>query len=112
MTQIIQPTPRAAKREFWEQHIEDWKSSGLSQIQYCRDQNLKLPTFQYWKSKLDRLSLSRPLIPVTVKSTITSTTSSFPSGVSLSFKDRFHIQLEVGFNPDTLHSILDLLESR
>ena len=112
MTQLNTPTSRSSKREFWGQHIENWKSSGLSQTQYCKDHHLKVPTFQYWKSKMDRLSLSRPLIPLTVKSTISSTTSSFPSGVSLSFKDRFNIHLEVGFNPDTLHSILDLLESR
>ena len=112
MTQITEPTSRASKQIYWKQHIENWKSSGLSQIQYCRDHNLKVPTFQYWKSKLDRLTLPTPLIPITVKSAVTSSTSTFPSGVSLSFKDRFEIHLEVGFNLDTLHSILDLLESR
>lgn len=106
------PTPRKCRQEYWHRHVENWKSSNLSQTQYCKNQQLKLPTFQYWKSKLDRLSLSQPLIPVTVSSTISSETTSFPSGVSVAVNDRFSIQLEIGFNQDTLLGVLDLLESR
>ncbi len=112
MNEIIAPlTSRKSRQDYWGRQVENWIESGLSQTQYCKDQQLKLPTFQYWKSKLGRLSLSRPLIPVTIKSTISSTSGYFPSGVSLSVKDRFNIQLEIGFNQDTLLSILDLLES-
>lgn len=109
---ISVPVSKKSKQEYWSQHVENWRSSGLSQIQYCKNQQLKLPTFQYRKSKLNRFSLSRPLLPVTVKSTIASTTSSFPSGVSLSYNDQFNIQLEIGFNQDTLRGVFDLLESR
>ena len=51
------PTSRMSRQEYWCQHVEKWKSSDLSQILYYKNQQLKLATFQYWKSKLDRISL-------------------------------------------------------
>jgi hypothetical protein len=105
-------TSRDSKQESWKRHIENWKESSLTQKQYCIQHQLKLATFQYWKSKLERHSLTKPLLPVTVKPTVSSTMRSFPSGISLSFDERFSIHLEVCFNQDTLLSVLDLLESR
>lgn len=106
------PASRQEKRNYWSQHIEDWKSSGLTQSQYCDKQQLKLSTFRYWKARLTRLHLSKPLIPVTVKTEVTSATRSFPSGISLAVNDRIRLDLEIGFNGDTFLNVLDLLESR
>ena len=33
-------------------HIEAWKSSGLTQVQYCQKNNIKSHIFTYYKSKL------------------------------------------------------------
>lgn len=103
---------RKAKRIYWQHRIADWKESGLSQKQYCREHQLKLPTFQYWKSKVERQSLTKSLLPVTLKPSSSSATQSFPSGISISVKDHISIQLEICFNRDTLLDVLDLLESR
>jgi hypothetical protein len=106
------PASPGSKKEYWNHHIGNWRNSGLTQIQYCKEQQLKLSTFRYWKSRLKQLVLSKPLLPVTVSSAICSTTSSFPSGISLSVNDRVSIRLDVCFNQETLLSVLDLLESR
>ncbi len=108
-------SPRAtqgSKKEYWKRHVENCKDSGLSQIQYCKDQQLAQSTFQYWKAKLNRQNLSRPLLPVTITSDFHPIVDSVPSGVSLSVKDRFNIQLDIGFNRETLLSVLDILEPR
>ena len=36
----------------WQQHIERWETSGLTQRGYCREHNLKPHQFSYWKRKL------------------------------------------------------------
>ena len=33
----------------WQQHVQTWQSSGLSQAAYCRKHKLKYNRFNYWK---------------------------------------------------------------
>ncbi len=37
---------------FWAQHLHRWEQSGLSQAQYCRQQQLSAPAFGWWKRQL------------------------------------------------------------
>ena len=43
---------RNEKQRFWQQHLADWSSSGLSQKAYCAQHSLKLANFQYWRQRL------------------------------------------------------------
>jgi hypothetical protein len=36
MTEQQIPTTPLEKRAYWQQHIDQWQQSGLSQIEYCR----------------------------------------------------------------------------
>jgi hypothetical protein len=40
--------------------IEEWKSSGLSQQQFCHQHGIKRPTFAYWRKKSKDLLPSSP----------------------------------------------------
>lgn len=105
--------PGLSKKELWEQHIESWRSSGLTQVQYCREHQLKIPTFQYWKSKFERRNLSRPLLPVAIQSNSPPmASSSVSSGIAITVNDQLRIELDVGFNRDTLLKTLDLIQGR
>jgi hypothetical protein len=57
------------KAEHWQQHVTDWDKSGLTQVAYCAQKNIKQNTFYYWRQKLS-LCAHKPnkLIPVTVHS--------------------------------------------
>ncbi|QFY43249.1 IS66 family insertion sequence element accessory protein TnpB [Candidatus Methylospira mobilis] len=45
-------------------HIEQWRASGLSQVEYSRRNELKPATFNYWVRHLDaEASAVRPLSP-------------------------------------------------
>lgn len=44
-------TDREAKRRFWEAHLNQWESNGISQSAYCRQNHLSLHGFIYWKKK-------------------------------------------------------------
>lgn len=37
---------------FWARHLQRWNQSGLSQAQYCRQQQLSVPAFGWWKRRL------------------------------------------------------------
>ncbi len=112
MNRSKQTGTKQSKKGYWSRHIENWSNSDLTQVEYCRQNNLNRYTFSYWKSKLNKTQTFRPLLPVSVRPDTTSVNSSFPSGVSLSFNDSFHVRLEVGFNCDTLSRLIDVLETR
>lgn len=40
-----------AKRKFWENHIQAWQQSGLTQVEYCRQNNLKNHRLWYWRKR-------------------------------------------------------------
>ena len=42
------------KRKFWEDHIQAWHESGLTQAEYCRQNNLKNHRWWYWRKHVDR----------------------------------------------------------
>ena len=42
-----------AHRSFWSVHVEAWRQSGLTCIEYCREQRLTKSTFDRWLKALD-----------------------------------------------------------
>ena len=40
------------RREYWRKHLENWRQSGLSQQEYCREHNVGYSTFCRWKKRL------------------------------------------------------------
>ncbi len=50
MTAIIE-----SKELFWQQHLENFKASGMSRKKYCLDNKLNYDRFSYW---IKRLSLA------------------------------------------------------
>lgn len=57
------------KAQYWQQHINDWKESGIAPVLHCAQNGTKPNTLHYWRRKL---SLPPPksnkLIPVMVRS--------------------------------------------
>jgi len=56
----------------WRRHVEAWRESGLSQADYCRQQNLNRKTFSLWTRRVrDDLSMSKdsPLELISVQVT-------------------------------------------
>ena len=39
-------------KEFWQNHLEKLKISGLSRFQYCRENDINYDRFGYWLKKL------------------------------------------------------------
>lgn len=59
------------KRDFWQDHFDAWKQSGLTRGEYCRQHDLKLSTFGYWRQRLGAPKRTGKLIPVQVATNAT-----------------------------------------
>jgi hypothetical protein len=96
--------------EFWQNHIAQWQSSGLSQAKYCRQHKLASHQLSYWKGKfLANTHTVSPEIPsgfARVQIDGVSPTS-VSSDLSLHFRDG--IQL-LGITEETLPLIRQLVE--
>lgn len=53
-----------SKQDFWNEHIRAWRRSGLSQIEYCERQGLKVANLGYWLGKQRRQAEPLTLVPL------------------------------------------------
>ncbi len=104
---------RKAKYNLWQERIENWKNSGLTQKQFCKEHQLKKSTFLYWHLKFNREKRVRNLLPVTITSDNNPPSSLLgSSGVSFCVNQRYTIQLAEQFNSQTLAKLIDFLEAQ
>ena len=111
-TKPVETGTRQSRKAYWSHHLETWQKSGLTQVEYCLQNRLNKHTFTYWKSKLAKQPSFPPLLPVSVQPNSTRKSPFLHSGIVLSIGGQIRIQLENGFNDDTLSRLIDLLERR
>ncbi|MCK5098159.1 MAG: IS66 family insertion sequence element accessory protein TnpB [Desulfobacteraceae bacterium] len=52
------------RQKFWVSHIKRWSESDISQVEYCRQQDLIPHRFTYWKTKLSKRNLPVEFVQV------------------------------------------------
>lgn len=60
-----------AKADFWKEHLVEWRRSGLTQAAYCRQLELSLARFGYWRRTLGKAAASSALVPIVVGEAVT-----------------------------------------
>jgi hypothetical protein len=105
-----QPESKLAKRQYWQEHVECWKRSGLSQAEYCRLNSLQLKNFWYWKKQYNGKTAEQlrffPLALVPTK-----VTKSEPASLQLTLQEqRFRIEIGENFSPSVLKGLILTLE--
>ena len=102
-------------RKFWLQHVEHWQTSGLSQAEYARQNQLDIRKLNYYKRRLlSEQASAQPasLLPVAVtepESAPTPTTEPASAGITLTSPGGFRIELAEGFDPQTLQQVITVL---
>jgi len=43
---------KTSRATYWQKHISQWSGSGLTQAEYCRQNNLSAAAFHWWKGHL------------------------------------------------------------
>ena len=77
-------------QQFWIDHLKNYKTSGLSQVEYCRLNNIKKSSFSAQKSQLKKVFNKQNLLPtemVPLKRTTSSTFSIKINGFELNFNE-------------------------
>ncbi|MGB8602515.1 MAG: hypothetical protein WCD42_10010, partial [Rhizomicrobium sp.] len=102
------------KREEQIRHIEQWRASGLSQVEYSRRNDLKPATFNYWVRRLDAeasgvglLSPSRAgFLPVSIDKVAE------PAAHALLLRTRqgYMLELSASISPRWLAELLQCLD--
>ena len=114
--------PRTDRWHYWQDQISKWQSSGLTQAEYCRKNNLCKRHFSKWKKALQNppAFLEKPKPQTRKKRSAGKKQKSFielkiSSGLSESYEiittggRRIHVGSN--FNPETLKHLIAAVES-
>ena len=105
---------RSQKSNFWQNHIDQYSQSSLSQTEYCSAHNISLSTFGYWKRKLKQEERVHTVFyPLSIP-TVQASNDNNPkrSGLTLHLKGgRFSLEFEEEFSSSTLSQIVSALET-
>ena len=98
------------KQRVWTSHIEAWKSSGLSQVEYCRQNDVSRVQFTYWKCKLDKKTDPVTFVPVLEKALLSPEgTLNHQAPIKLIIDRRYQVEIGDGFSPVTLSTLIRTL---
>lgn len=98
------------RRRFWEDHLRAWQTSGSSQAGYCREHGLSDKSFLYWKKRLNSARVAVSLVEVPRLEALRTVSPSRP--LRLMIGNRYGIEIERGFDEQTLDRLLRVLEER
>ena len=103
------PLQGAERRRYWQEHIERWRSSGMTQKDYCRQNGLKWSTFHYWKQRLREKSSPLNIVQVSLGPVEVSNNVQDWHGLVLLIGDLYKVQVGDEFNPATLARLVQTL---
>jgi hypothetical protein len=98
------------RRKFWKEHLRQWQESGLSQAGYCRSHGLSDKSFVYWKKRVLPSGGLVSLVEVPRLQPMAVLPSRRP--LRLMLGNRYGIEIERGFDEETLDRLLRVLEER
>jgi hypothetical protein len=99
--------PKERRRHF-EEHVKRWRSSGLTQAEYYRRNELKCSTFHYWRRRLGATSQAVTLVKVPVGFN-GSGSGTWGQGLTLVLGGRYKVEIGDNFNASTLARLVDTL---
>jgi transposase len=100
-----------ARAQYWQEQMAAWKASGLKQMHYCHEHQLSKHAFVYWKLKLlgkDAVPATR--VPVSAHQLRHLRSQDDSGQIRLVVGERYHVEIQPGFDAQTLQEILGVLE--
>ena len=90
------------KRPFWEGHIQAWQQSGLTQAEYCRQNNLKNHRWWYWRKRISH----PPETDVTFVPLRFSSSKISQAGISVVTPNGYRIEIDNSFDFSKLRQLV------
>ena len=106
-------TPGELER-FWQAHVVHWRSSGQTQVDYCRERGLSVHRLRWWKTKFERRTESiaaggQGFIPIQVQALPGGSAEQVDSGVRVWVNERVCVDVAVDFDQTTLGTVVQVL---
>lgn len=103
-------TRKLDKEHYWQKHVESWRQSNLSQVEYCRLNDLPIGNFGYWKRRHGRaVSEHRLFFPLVATGPASNAEPASALRLNLQEK-RFSIEIGEDFSPMLLRKLIAILE--
>jgi len=98
------------KRKFWKEQIQNWQESNLTQVEYCRKNNLIPHRFTYWKNRIVKpAETPMSLVQVNMKANFNAKPM-HTSPLRLVFSNQYYVEIDRGFDPVALQQLLYTLK--
>jgi hypothetical protein len=97
------------KRRFWEEHLSGWQASGRSQREYCREHDLRLSGFGYWRQRLRNPDPVPGFVPLRLDDGSSSPWVPESAALRLVTAQGHRIEIGAGFDPGVLAELLRVL---
>ena len=109
MEQLSRAEELEQKRSYWEQQIEQWQQSGLSQAEYCRRNNLKHHQLVYWKRRCLKTETEVSFVPVQLEALLDIPAPADQASLTVIIDNQFKVEIVAGFDPQLLRQVVTAL---
>jgi hypothetical protein len=93
------------RQKLWKNHINQWSDSGMTQRDYCRQNDLIPHCFTYWKTKLTNKNLPVKFVQITPEPI-----NIVPPDLKLNIGPGLQVEIPDGFSQVTLERVLITLK--
>lgn len=90
-------------REEWRKRIDEWEAGGLTQVEYCEQNELKTSAFLYLRKKFSEKNAAHPTF---VEVPLSPTNRFHPIRIEIG---RYCVEVSKGYDPAALEHILGFL---
>ena len=94
------------KRSYWKQHIESWQETGLTQVEYCRQHNLKHHQLVYWKKRFLKTETDVSFVPLKLEDLLDIPPQPACASLCLVINNHFKIEIRAGFDAQLLRQLI------
>jgi transposase-like protein len=98
----------SAKRQLWRERYDEFKQSGLTQAEYCRQHGLPVRALSYWVRKYG--NQQAPSRQEWAALTVSDSLESSDNHQLTVQTDKFQLRIPAGFDQKTIACVIGLLK--
>ena len=94
------------KRSYWKQHVDSWQQTNLTQVEYCRQNNLKHHQLVYWKKRFLKTETNVSFVPLKLEDLLEIPARQDQASLTLVINNQFKIEIRAGFDAQLLCQLI------
>ena len=109
MHQLSRAEQLEQKRSYWKQHIASWQETGLTQVEYCRQHNLKHHQLVYWKKRFLKTETDVSFVSLNLEDVLEMQARQDQASLTLVINSQYKIEIRAGFDAQLLRQLIFVL---